>query len=168
MTQAVCDSGPLTHLWQIDLWQVFGTFQSLHLAAQVAQEIREHVPLEQLNPLTGCTLHIHDVPPHEIDAQLEVFPPDLQYADVATLVLAQRITPALVLTDDLDLRRAVEAQGQIPMGSVGILLRAYAADLLDAQALDRAIDGLFVHSTLYLSPSFKSHVQRLVADLLDR
>jgi len=133
----------------------------------VTQEVRQHVLLEELTPLAGCTFHIHEIPPHEIDAQLETFP-DLQYADVATLVLAQRLAPELVLTDDLDLRRAVEAQGQTPMGSVGILLRAYTAGLLDTQALDRAIDDLFVHSTLYLSPSFKSYVQRLVAEALAR
>jgi len=170
MIRAVCDSGPLTHLWQINLWQSLGTFQALHLAARVTQEIREHVPLEQLETQTGCALHTHNIPQHKIDAQLQVLSLGLTVprADIATLILAQQITPELVLTDDLALRRAIEAQGQTPMGSVGILLRAYKAGLLDTQALSQAMDGLFVHSTLYLSPAFKSYVQRLVSEQLKR
>ncbi len=168
MTRAVCDSGPLTHLWQIDMWSVFGTFGTLHIAEQVAQEVREHVVLNRMKDLAGCPLHIHAVLEQEIESTQKAFPPEvtLQRPDWATLALARRLAPDLVLTDDLALRRAVEAVGQVPMGSVGLLLRAYKAGLLDADALSRAIDGLFVHSTLYLSPAFKSYVRRLIAEAI--
>lgn len=170
MTGAVCDSGPLTHLWQIDLWSVFGTFEVLHIAEQVAQEVREHVTLDRMKELAGCALHIHAVSEQEIESTQSALPPEiaLELADLATLALAQKLAPDLVLTDDLDLRRAVEAQGQVPMGSVGLLLRAYKAGLLDTDSLNRAIDGLFVHSTLYLSPAFKSYARRLIAEAIAR
>ncbi len=61
MTSAVCDSGPFTHLWQIDMWPVFGTFEMLHIAEQVAQEVREHVVLDRMKDLAGCALCIHAV-----------------------------------------------------------------------------------------------------------
>lgn len=167
MTRVVCDSGPLTHLWQIGQWQAFSTLDAIHVPAQVAQEVAQHVSLAQMTAAAGCEASVDAVSEPEIAAARRTAPASLNLhdADLATVALARRLAPDLVLTDDLATRQAIEAQGQTPMGSVGILLRAYKAGLLDAVALDQAIEGLFVHSTLYLSPNFKSYVRRLIATL---
>ncbi len=168
MNSAVCDSGPLTHLWQIGAWTVFGTFEAIYIADQVAQEVREHVMLDQMEDRADCVCHVHTVSRYEIEISRKGLPLEAPFhdADLSVLALAQRLAPNLVLTDDLVLRRAIEAQGQVPMGSVGLLLRGYKAGLLDAQSLDRAIDGLFAHSTLYLSPPFKSYARKLIAEAI--
>lgn len=61
MTMAVVDSGPLTHLWQIELWLAFGTFETLHLAEPVMVEVTRHVDLTQLVALAGCRWQHHPV-----------------------------------------------------------------------------------------------------------
>jgi hypothetical protein len=54
VTGAACDSGPHTYLWRIGLWLTLSMFQAVYLAAQVVQEVREHVPLDDLERQSLC------------------------------------------------------------------------------------------------------------------
>jgi len=165
MTCIVCDTGPLTHLWQIDLWAAFSAFNTIHLADQVVRELKQHVALKRLKKLAGCALKIHIVSQDQIESAKKLISPlILESADLATFSLAQKLWPDFVLTDDLTLRQTLDDQKQKPMGSVGLLLYAYKAGLLNREELDQSIDRLFMHSTLYLSPQFKSYVRKLISD----
>ena len=164
MIVVVCDTGPLTHLWQIDLWSAFQAFDAIHLTEQVVSEIEQYVTLSQLKNLAQCTLTIHPIIQTQIESVRASLAPSftLETADLATLVLARKLSPNLVLTDDLTFRRVLEIQNHKPMGSVGLLVYAYKKELLNQQQLSQAIDKLFVHSTLYLSPQFKAYVRKLI------
>lgn len=168
MSVIVCDSGPLTHLWQIRQWAAFAVFAEIHLADQVVEETRNHVPLDAFATITTSRLLIHTVDRLESMRAKDSLGSNirLQDADLATFVLAQRLAPSTVLTDDLALRRVVESAGLVAIGSVGLLLRAFTANLLSADELKQAIDTLFVHSSLYLSPIFREFVQREVEKAL--
>ena len=67
-----------------------------------------------------------------------------------------------VLTDDLALRRQLEAHGALVVGSVGILIRAYRQQLMSKIQLENAIDSLFDESSLHLSPAFRVYVRQLL------
>jgi predicted nucleic acid-binding protein len=163
----VCDTGPLTHLWQIGLWPAFAVFDKIHLPVQVVDEVQPHVDLDQLQNFTR--LQIHTVSPTQVGTVRRAQPQDthLQITDLAVLALAQTLTHDLVLTDDLDLRRALEGQHLRPMGSIGVLVSAYKTSLIEWDQLDQAIEKLFTQSTLYLSPQFKSYVRHLIDAQLD-
>ena len=166
MTCAVCDAGPLTHLWQIRLWNAFRAFDTFHVPEYVVKEVEQHVILEQWKKIVGWTFETHSIPSTEIEAAKTLLSLPLQLADLAVFSLAQKLTPDFVLTDDLSLRRALEEYGHKPMGSVGLLVYAYKAGFLAQDTLDQAIDQLFVHSTLYLSPQFKTYVRKMIDELL--
>ncbi len=168
MSIAVCDSGPITHLWQIQQWATFAALDELHAARQVIDEVRSHVPMEEFAAYAGFSLQVHEIDQVEVGQTRDTLTDGskLQDADIATIVLAKRLMPALVLTDDLTLRRTLESLGLTPMGSVGLVLRAYATNHLTRSQLQQAIDGLFVQSTLYLSPVFRTFVQREVEKML--
>ncbi len=165
MMSVVCDTGPLTHLWQIDLWAAFSAFDTIYLPDLVVREVEQHTELEQLSTIAECRLEICSVSQAKIESIRQSTLPlslTLQVTDLAILALSHEISPDFVLTDDLTLRRALEGQGHTPMGSVGLLLYAYKTGLLNQEQLDQAIDRLFVQSTLYLSPQFKSYVRKLI------
>ncbi len=52
------------------------------------------------------------------------------------------------------------------MGSVEASRICLQGRLLAQGALDQAIDRLFVHSTLYLSPQFKTYARKMIDELL--
>jgi predicted nucleic acid-binding protein len=146
----------------------FNSFGILHIPQAVLSETQAHVPIEQLSNYVTVTEHF--ILTVDIDALRPTVAPELQQqdTDLAVLVLAQYFPPDFVLTDDLLLRRELEARSLTAMRSVGILLRAYRQGILDVQQLDTAIDGLFTGSTLYLSPGFKAYVQRLIAEAISQ
>ncbi len=166
MRCVVCDTGTLTHLWQIDLWIAFRAFDAIHLPEHVVKEVEQHVELERLpGSASSCTLEVHPISQPQIEAirsSMRSSPFMLQVTDLAVLVLSQTLKPDFTLTDDLTLRRALEQQGHTPMGSVGLLLYAYKSKLITRQQLDQTIDRLFVQSTLYLSPQFESYIRKLI------
>ncbi len=84
---------------------------------------------------------------------------------VLALAKSQRFASA-VLTDDLDLRRCLEDQGAVVVGSVGVLVRAYSRGYLTRAELENAIEALFAQSTLHTSRAFAAHVRRLLDELL--
>jgi len=66
LTTATCDSGPLTHLWQIDLWSALSTLAAIHIPDRVADEVASHVELSRLAEFAGSTPLYHIVSPQAI------------------------------------------------------------------------------------------------------
>jgi predicted nucleic acid-binding protein len=107
----------------------FATIGELHAAHQVVDEVRSHVPpMEQFAAYAGSSLQVHEIGQVEVGQARSALTEGnkLQDADIATIVLSKRLMPALVLTDDLALRRTLESLGLTPMGSVGLRLCAFA------------------------------------------
>ncbi|OQW88267.1 MAG: hypothetical protein BWK78_08390 [Thiotrichaceae bacterium IS1] len=91
MIEVVCDTGPLTHLWQIQSWTSFSTFDTIHLSTQVVQEVQQHVALEQLETISGSQVCVHLIPSSQREETKIHLPGhfNLQLADLETLSLAQ-------------------------------------------------------------------------------
>jgi len=163
---AVADTGPILHLSEIGETGLLSIFTRVSVSQHVRAELARHGILDSALDAIGDRLQIERVSSEEMSSQLKsALRFRIHRADLSTLALASRIKPDLVLTDDLDLRKALESQGYQVVGSIGVLLRALRdrrfkkTDLL--MRLDQLLDG----STLYTSKAFRMAVREMVEKL---
>jgi len=166
MTEVIVDTGPLLHLNEINQLFVLEKFERLHLPELVVDELTHHgLDTKTLNLTAKIVVH-HFEPASLLLVLQEIGQPDIHWADAAVFLLAQQVNFSKpVLTDDLALRRHLEAHGNLVIGSVGLLIRAYHTQLISQVELERTIELLFYHSSLHISPAFRAYVYKLLGDL---
>lgn len=163
MPDAVSDSGPLIHLDEI---------QQLSLLALVFTKI--HIPEQVLREISNVTVHafiqqhteiilIEQVPEQSLFSVKDTFPGfRLHLADFAVISILCKNENATAITDDLELRKAIESSGRAAVGTVGILFRAYKQGGLAKDQLRNFIGLLFNDSSLYLSSAFRNRVLAMI------
>jgi predicted nucleic acid-binding protein len=152
MTEAISDTGPLLHLHEVDQWPALRVFERVLIPDLVAEELQLY--LFDLVQLMATGTHVTIVAVERDDWTIvlnESDPPAIHSADAQVAVLARQHAYRLpILTDDLPLRKLLEKQGALVIGTIGVLVRAYTARHLTRLELDGAVEALFTASTLHL------------------
>ena len=164
---ALCDTGPLLHLHEIDCLDTLAVFDQLTLAPLVVAELERYgIDLQRIEA-AGVPITVAATPDAGDPVLLRASgQPLIQPADAQVLSLAESAQFQVpVLTDDLTLRRIVETRGATVTGSVGIVVRAYSTGRLSRGDLMAGVDALFERSTLHLSPAFRAFIRQLLAEL---
>ncbi len=167
MSEAISDTGPSLHLREIGQTQSLGIFDRLWIPDLVAEELRTYsLDLTHLG-LAKLDIAIVNVDRDDwVSILNEADQPIIHPADAQLFVVARHYEfRLLTLTDDLALRRRLEAHHALVTGTIGILVRAYSTGLLNRPELENAIDALFTMSTLHLSRGFRAYIQQLTAHL---
>jgi len=163
MTEAVVDTGPLVHLDEIShLHLLPPEFSSIIIPEAVCRELTNqtaHTFIKQY-PDKFYIVSVQDQTLFSAKDDYAGF--RLHLADLAVLVLLRQYADATAVTDDLELRKAVEASHRSVTGTVGILFRAYKLNILSADQLHSIIEQLFNDSSLYLSSAFKNRVLSMI------
>lgn len=159
---AVADTGPLIHLAEIDCLPLLAIFAPLHIPAGVWREAER--PATIRSEVTFATHHV--LPPVEVaelttDKGLD----KLQLAERECLLLCSKLDVSLLLTDDLAVRKAAQALGLTPIGSLGIIARAHRMGRISIDAAERHLRGLYTVSSLFVTPTIVDlAVERLRAE----
>jgi predicted nucleic acid-binding protein len=162
----VSNTGPMRHLFEIGQVQTLTLFSDIYFPKQVKDELLAQGVWGSLESTIGGHLHVENVADSDVDAKLATFAPfKLHCADASVIFLAERLKPSAVLTDDLNLRKALESVGMTAVGSVGILIRCFKLGCFGKAELEMMLDKLFTGSTLYLSKAFKVRVKAMIDGL---
>lgn len=167
MLDGVSDTGPLIHLDEIQQLEIIPQlFNQVFIPDYVIREISNQTvhSFTQKNP---DTFVIEPIQEEALFTAKDTFSSyRLHLADLAVIISLANHSEAVAITDDLELRKAVESSGRIAVGSVGLFFRAYKLGILSKDQLRTVVGLLFNDSTLYLSSAFRSSVLMMIDSIL--
>jgi predicted nucleic acid-binding protein len=154
MTSAVADAGPLIHLAEIRACRLLNVFAQLHIPRAVELETigQGRVSLDELAVLNN--LHWHQTTLTGIG--LTEFVQNhglgnLQAGEQEALNLCLQLGVSILLTDDLAVREAARRLNLIPVGSLGVIVRAYRSKWLTLAEAEDHLNRLQVTSSLFVT-----------------
>jgi len=164
--ETVSDTGPVLHLQEIGKLATLNIVAPLIFPDLVVQELEAHGFEATRLQEAGVNFTVQEVGPLVWRTVIRDLAPQIQPADAQVFSLARASQfRTLVLTDDLALRRLLESHGGLVAGTVGILIRAYAARSISRNEMETVFEALFDQSTLHLGRAFRAYLSRLLSEL---
>ena len=147
----VTDAGPLIHLTEIDALHVLTVFNTLHVPQAVWAET---VDQDRVSAQDLATFQLvrHATPAVEVAqfAQTQHLT-SLHGGEQACLFLCRQLKVSLLLTDDLAARDAARRLGLTPVGSLGVVVRAYREGAIMLNDAERLLADLYAVSSLFVT-----------------
>lgn len=149
---AVADAGPLIHLYEIGCLSLLRIFEALHLPDAVWKKTVEQQRVEAAEVLGLGNVRRHTL----LQAQVSRFIrendlKELQAGEAECLHLCKLTGAPILLTDDLAVREAAKRLHLKPVGSLGIVVRAYRLGHIALADAERHIADLYDVSSLFVT-----------------
>ena len=152
MKHAVADAGPLIHLTEIGCLSLLRSFDLLSIPEAVWSEAITRGSVSQADILAlgivqrhalSQSLVLQFIQQHSLER--------LQVGEQGCLFLCQHIGVSVLLTDDLAVREAAKRLHLTPVGSLGIIVRAYRIGQLSLADAERHLTDLYAGSSLFVT-----------------
>lgn len=149
---AVADAGPLIHLAEIQCLPFLRVFDVLHIPDAVWLETIGHGRLLQEDILGLGIFQRHTIPQSEVMrfAQ-EQGCGDLQSGERECIYLCRLKGLSVLLTDDLAVREKCKRLNLVPVGSLGIVVKAYRLGHISLANAEKHISDLYDVSSLFVA-----------------
>ena len=144
--KAISDTGPIIHLSEINIAEIFEVFSLVLIPEEVAKELNKN------NVAVPKKINIKKVKPEYKDKiKILINQNSLGLGESAAIALGLQEKANYFLTDDLDARMASRNYGLEAHGSVGIILRAFRKKMLNKnKAIEKVIE-LQTKSSLFIT-----------------
>ncbi len=148
---AIVDAGPLIHLAEIDALRALTVFSRLHLPQAVWVETVEQGRVSA-DRLINLQVTRHTLIPLEVTqfSQTQDLTA-LHRGEQECLLLCKQLNVPLLLTDDLAARDVAKRLGLLPVGSLGVVVRAYRQGLILLNEAERFLTELYSVSSLFVT-----------------
>jgi predicted nucleic acid-binding protein len=149
---AVVDAGPLIHLAEINCLPLLQSFGTLYLADAVWSETvgAKRIAAQDTLGLTNVARIALAQPELALFIQKNNLG-DLQAGELECLLACQQLHASTLLTDDLAVRDTAKRLNLTPVGSLGIVVRAFRAGQVSLQEAERYINNLDEISSLFVT-----------------
>jgi len=159
----VTDSGPIIHLAEVGAQFVWGVFSEVWLPAVVEEEVtRYRRPGFDTIDDKRFKRESNRKGVLRVAGILKVSH-SLGMNDAEVLAQAIISKADILLTDDLELRETSKREGITPVGTIGILLRAFRERLCGKEQLFEILDRICRDSSLYITKDIIQTVKRAAA-----
>lgn len=149
---AVADAGPLIHLNEIGCFSLLRIFETLHIPDAVWSETVGQARVSQADVSGLGNVQRHSLSQEEVTQFIQKNGlEDLHAGERECLYLCQRVGVPILLTDDLAVREAAKRLKLTPVGSLGIVVRAYQLGRISLTDAERHIADLYDVSTLFVT-----------------
>lgn len=150
-SNVISDAGPIIHLSEIGMSRCFSIFETVYVPRDVYHEVKV-CQLPGNREIESDIFEIVDLDSKQKDrSEYYSNKYEISAEDGTVIALAEDLEINLVLTDDLDVRDVLKSRGFKPVGSLGVLLRAYREGLITFHEAIQSLDDLLETSTLYIT-----------------
>ena len=157
--KAISNTGPLLHLFEINLLKVLDIFSSLSIPQEVAKELQKNnVPL----PKKIQILNLLSSSKNTVKVLTNQHNLDLGESCAIALTLQEKTS--LFLTDDLDARSVARAYNLEVHGTLGIILRAFRQGIIDKSTAIEKCKALHTTSTLFITKDLIAQILRAIGE----
>ena len=146
---AVADAGPLIHLSEVECLPLLKVFEILHIPDAIWVETVEQRSIEV--PKAGHICRHSLESPEVIRFSQEHRLEKLQAGEKECLYLCQHLGISTLLTDDLSVREVAKSLKLTPVGSLGVVIRAYKRDFLSLSQAESHLIQLYETSSLFVT-----------------
>lgn len=149
---AVADAGPLIHLAEIDCLSLLRIFEFVLIPSTVWSEVIASGQVAENVLSKFDSWQQHEISTTEISIFTEEYKlQELHIGERECLFLCKSKDVDTFLTDDLAARKIAHRMNLIPVGSLGIIVRAYHLDIISLTDAERYIHELYCVSSLFVT-----------------